>query len=94
MEHARICSMWEGTVVSIHIAPVAAAKTQSIVEVRALAGRGLEGDRYFAGTGHYSKTSSYGGREVTLIEVEVQPLEAAGHPHSPIASADAKLQGL
>jgi MOSC domain-containing protein YiiM len=62
--------MWEGTVVSIHIAPEAAAKTQSIVEVRALPGRGLEGDRYFAGTGHYSKTSSYGGREVTLIEVE------------------------
>ncbi len=70
MEHATIRSMWEGTVVSIHIAPEAAAKMQSIVEVRALPGRGLEGDRYFAGTGHYSKTPSYGGREVTLIEIE------------------------
>jgi hypothetical protein len=62
--------MWEGTVVSIHIAPEASAPMQSIKEVRAFPGRGLETDRYFAGTGFYSKTSSYGGREVTLIEVE------------------------
>ena len=33
-------------------------------------GRGLEGDRYFAGTGFYSKKSSFGGREGTLIEIE------------------------
>ena len=62
--------MWEGTVVSIHIAPEAAASMQSIAEVRVIPGRGLEGDRYFAGTGHYSKTPSWGGREVTLIEME------------------------
>ena len=62
--------MWEGTVVSIHIAPEASAPMQSITEARAFPGRGLEGDRYFAGTGFYSKKSSYGGREVTLIEIE------------------------
>lgn len=62
--------MWEGTVVSIHIASEAAAPMQSITEVRALPGRGLEADRYFAGTGFYSKKPSYGGREVTLIEME------------------------
>ena len=62
--------MWEGSVVSIHIAPEASAPMLSITEVRALPGRGLEGDRYFAGTGFYSKTPSYGGREVTLIELE------------------------
>ena len=27
-------------------------------------------DRYFTGTGFYSKKSSFGGREVTLIEIE------------------------
>ena len=70
MEHATIRSMWEGTVVSINIAQEAAATMQSIVEVGAIPGRGLEGDRYFAGTGYYSKTSSHGGREVTLIEIE------------------------
>jgi len=62
--------MWEGTVVSIHVAAEASASMQSITEVRAFPGRGLEGDRYFAGTGFYSKKSSYGGREITLIEIE------------------------
>ena len=62
--------MWEGTVVSIHVAPEASAPMQSITQVRAFPGRGLEADRYFAGTGFYSRTSSYGGREVTLIEIE------------------------
>ena len=62
--------MWEGTVVSIHVAAEASAPMQSITEVRAFPGRGLEGDRYFAGTGFYSSTPSYGGREVTLIEIE------------------------
>jgi hypothetical protein len=62
--------MWKGSVVSIHIASEASAPMQSIAEVRAFAGRGLEGDRYFTGTGFYSKTPSYGGREITLIEIE------------------------
>ena len=62
--------MWEGPVVSLHIAQEASAPMTCITEVRAFPGRGLEGDRYFTGTGFYSKTSSYGGREVTLIEIE------------------------
>jgi MOSC domain-containing protein YiiM len=62
--------MWEGTVVSIHVAPEASAPMQSITEVRAFPGRGLEGDRYLAETGFYSKKVSHGGREVTLIEIE------------------------
>jgi hypothetical protein len=62
--------MWEGTIVSIHVAAEASAAMHSITEVQAFPGRGLDGDRYFAGTGFYSKKSSYGGREVTLIEKE------------------------
>jgi len=62
--------MWEGTIVSLHIAPEASAPMRSITEVRAFPGRGVEGDRYFTGAGFYSKKSSYGGREVTLIEIE------------------------
>jgi len=62
--------MWEGTVVSIQIAAEASAPMHSITEVRAFPGRGLEGDRYFAGIGFYSNKPSYGGREVTLIEME------------------------
>ena len=43
---------------------------ESVHEVRAVPGRGLEGDRYFGGRGSYSGKASHGGREITLIEVE------------------------
>ncbi len=62
--------MWQGHVVSLHIAPEASAKMETVTEVRAVPGRGLEGDRYFMGTGFYSERPSHGGREVTLVEVE------------------------
>jgi MOSC domain-containing protein YiiM len=62
--------MWQGHVVSLHIAPEASAKMETVTEVRAIPGRGLEGDRYFKETGFYSRRPSHGGREVTLIEVE------------------------
>ena len=62
--------MWEGKVVSLHIARQASAPMDSVESVRAVPGRGLEGDRYFLGTGFYSARSSWGGREVTLIETE------------------------
>jgi MOSC domain-containing protein YiiM len=62
--------MWRGSVVGLHIAPEAAAPMREVPEVRAVPGRGFEGDRYFLETGHYSPRPSQGGREVTLIEVE------------------------
>jgi len=62
--------MWEGTVVSIHVASEASRQMKCITEVRAVPGRGLEGDRYFTGARFYSKKSSFGGREVTLIKIE------------------------
>jgi len=42
----------------------------SLDAARAIVGSGLEGDRYALGTGMYSKAEG-GGREITLIEVEV-----------------------
>ena len=62
--------MWQGHVVSLHIAAGASAKMETVTEVRAVPGRGLEGDRYFKGTGFYSQRPSHGGREVSLIETE------------------------
>jgi MOSC domain-containing protein YiiM len=62
--------MWQGTVVSIHIAKEAGQPMETVSEARAVPGRGLEGDRYFLGRGIYSPKPGYGGREVTLIEVE------------------------
>jgi len=60
--------MFEGTVISINIAPEAEAPMQSINEVRAVPGRGLEGDRYFDQKGTFSKPQP--DRELTLIETE------------------------
>lgn len=56
-------------VVSLHIAPMGAAAMQSVNSVNAIAGRGLERDRYFNQTGTYSKQPG-SGRHVTLIEIE------------------------
>ena len=56
-------------VVSIHIAPAAGAPMSAVTEIRVIAGKGLEGDRYFRKTGSYSKIPG-SGREVTLIEIE------------------------
>lgn len=61
--------MWQGSVVSIHIAPAAQAPTRSASAVRAVAGRGLEGDRYYQGAGTFSDQPGL-GREVTLVEIE------------------------
>ncbi len=58
-----------GTLVSIHIAGGAEKPMTSVREARAVPGRGLEGDRYFTGTGTYSK-KPHPDREVTLIEIE------------------------
>jgi MOSC domain-containing protein YiiM len=60
--------MFEGTVISINIASEAEAPMQSVPEVRALPGKGLEGDRYFAQKGTFAKPQP--DRELTLIEAE------------------------
>jgi MOSC domain-containing protein YiiM len=59
----------KSAVVSLHIAPGAAAAMASVPAVRAVPGQGLEHDRYHARKGTYSKTHNP-DREVTLIEEE------------------------
>jgi MOSC domain-containing protein YiiM len=58
-----------GRVEKIYITPVAGDPPQPVARVRALAGRGLEGDRYAAGAGTWS-TRPGGGRHLTLIAQE------------------------
>jgi len=66
---------WVGEVAFIQITPTATEKLISVPEVRAVAGQGLEGDRYFKKIGTYSSTPG-GGRQITLIELEsVEALE-------------------
>lgn len=70
--------MSTGTVVSINIARVASGPMEQLAEVKAVAGRGLEGDRYFNKEGSFSETPGT-GREVTLIEAEA--IDALGRDY-------------
>lgn len=58
-----------GTVAAIHIAEEKGAPLRAVDSVSAVAGKGLEGDRYFRKRGTYSATPG-SGREVTLVETE------------------------
>ena len=63
--------MAQGRIVGIFVSKRATALPVSVTEVRAAAGRGLEGDRYFVWTGTFSDSDPKGpGREITLIERE------------------------
>jgi MOSC domain-containing protein YiiM len=56
-------------VVSLHIAAAGGAPMESLDRVRAVAGLGLEGDRYLSKIGTFSNDPG-SGRHVTLIEIE------------------------
>ncbi|NOY99712.1 MAG: MOSC domain-containing protein [Chloroflexi bacterium] len=68
-----------GSVISIQITPEGAGNLHPVDNVRAVAGMGLEGDRYFYRTGTYSKKHDE-SREVTLIEIET--LEALARDYN------------
>jgi len=80
--------MFEGSVVAIFIAPAEGASMEPRDEVRAIAGKGLEGDRYAVDAGKYSGFRIEDSqRAITLIEreaidgavqeygVELEPIE-------------------
>ena len=58
-----------GKVAAIYVASEARGEAVAQEEVVAVAGKGLEGDRYFKGTGTWSKKTGV-QRQVTLIESE------------------------
>ena len=74
---------WHGELLHIHVAPAAAYEMEPLEEATLVAGRGIEGDRYFLGTGTYSKLPAV--RDVTLIEIEV--LEAIARNDPPLQDA-------
>jgi MOSC domain-containing protein YiiM len=64
-----------GVVLSIHITAGGGEPMRSVDRIRAIAGVGLEGDRYALRSGHYSGDPNV-DRQVTLIEVEeIEALE-------------------
>lgn len=70
--------MAPGSLVAIQIGRQAEGPLESVPEVRAVPGKGLEGDRYFRGEGSFSKNPG-GGREVTLVASEVLSLLEREH---------------
>ena len=71
--------MFEGKVVSIFVASKAGAPMEALDEVKATPGRGIEGDRYFEGTGAWSNHPGE-GREITLVEMEA--IEGLGYENN------------
>ena len=77
-----------GRLLHTHIAPAASVKMQELAEANFVAGRGIEGDRYFLGTGTYSAKPD--SREVTVFEMEV--LEALARNDPPVQSGPIKIE--
>ncbi|HEY7664071.1 MAG TPA: MOSC domain-containing protein [Xanthobacteraceae bacterium] len=78
---------WRGRLLHIHIAPAASAGMQELEQANLVAGRGIEGDRYFLGTGTYSPKPD--AREVTLLEIEV--LEALARNDPPLQAGPIRI---
>lgn len=64
-----------GRVLGLFVSPGIGQPMQACAQVRALAGRGLEGDRYATGQGSYSRAKRQVIRHVSIIESEA--IEAA-----------------
>jgi MOSC domain-containing protein YiiM len=80
-----------GRVVGLYTAPAAATAMDVHDELEAVAGRGVVGDRYFAGTGTFSRDGKQ-GQDLTLIEQEA--LDALGAQGLALDGADARRNVL
>ncbi len=78
--------MFKGELVSIHIASAKEQPMRQLEEAKAIAGTGLEGDRYSIGAGTFSKPGP--GHEITLIEIEA--IEALREKNIMLAAGDAR----
>jgi MOSC domain-containing protein YiiM len=61
---------------------------EELEQANLVAGRGIEGDRYFLGTGTYSPKPD--AREVTLLEIEV--LEALARNDPPLQAGPIRIE--
>src|SRR6516225_9950674 len=72
---------WSGRLLHIHIAERASLAMEELDEAKLIAGRGIEGDRYFNGIGTYSPKPD--ARDVTLVEMGGLDAIARGDPPFP-----------
>jgi hypothetical protein len=79
MSRGSVAGTRVGRVERIHIAPETGGGPESRESVDAVAGRGLEGDRYFRGDGIYNEREDLEPSDVTLIEAEA--LKAASEDY-------------
>ena len=87
-EIKRSRTRWSGgRLLHIHIAEAASYEMEEVEQANFVAGRGIEGDRYYLGTGTYSPKPD--AREVTLFEIEV--IEALARNDPPLQSGPIKL---
>ena len=89
MMSARQAQGINGQLLHIHVAPTASAAMEELAEAFLVAGRGIEGDRYFLGTGTYSRSRKPDFREVTLFEMEV--VDALMRNDPPLQSGPIKI---
>ena len=87
--NARQTKWADGQLLHIHIAPTASATMEEVSEAILVASRGIEGDRYFLGTGTYSRVRKPDFREVTVFEMEV--LDALLRNDPPLQSGPIKI---
>lgn len=59
-----------GSVAGLYRCAIAGEEMEHCENLELIAGKGVEGDRYLSGTGHYSKRP-HPDRQITLIEAEV-----------------------
>jgi MOSC domain-containing protein YiiM len=62
--------MQSGSVEGIFLAAEAGARLRPVTEASVVAGRGVEGDRYFRDGGTFSDEPRSDGRDLTLVEAE------------------------
>ncbi len=82
-----LLSKMNAILAGIHISPTANTLPHSVHRIRALAGRGLEGDRYALGCGTFSTKPAQ--RDVSLIEAEELERFAIEHGH-PLDAAQSR----
>jgi hypothetical protein len=68
-----------GAVEAIHVATGTGGRPDPRQSVSAVAGRGIEGDRYFAGDGLYNERDDLEPSDATLIEAEALAAAADGY---------------
>ena len=83
-------TQWRGgRLLHIHIAPAASVKMEELAEANFVAGRGIEGDRYFLGTGTYSAKPDF--REVTVFKMKcLRHLHATTLRFNPVPSKSSR----